>query len=82
MKIRSRDRTGKIIHKSEFSMDDPKAINEELRLWRDKFGVSSQTFQRVMVNEFDQEEFNNVKALMEKSIKESQGKVKEAMTSN
>lgn len=80
MKIRSRDRTGKMIHKSEFSIDDPKAITQELKLWRDKFGVSSQTFKVVMNGEFDHEEYNNVRGMMEESIKESQEKVKIAMS--
>ena len=80
MKVRLRNRHGRLIHKNEFSMDDPKAVGMELKMWRDKLGVSSATFQTVIKNDFDREEFNNMRALMKAQIKESEEKTKKAFS--
>lgn len=81
LKIRSRDRSGRLIHKSEFSTDDSKAVGNELKIWRDKFGIPLKTFKVVTQSPIDQEELNNVKKLMQDQIKEEQEKTKKALAS-
>ena len=64
IKVSSRDRTGRTIHKNQFSSDDPKSVREELKTWKDKLGVPNKVFKEVMESNFDNEEYNNVRELM------------------
>lgn len=79
IKVKSRDRSGRPIHKSEFSTDDKKAVDRELRVWKDKLGVPISTFKNLIENPFDDEEFANVKELMKKDREENRQKVRKAV---
>lgn len=81
LKIRSRERVGKLIHKSQISMDDHRAVANEVKLWIDKFGVPRETFRFVLENPMDQEELANVKQMMKDHLNEGEEKVKKAMSS-
>ncbi len=80
LKIRSRDRSGRNIHKSQFSTDDTKSVERELRIWKDKLGVPLSAFTNILKKPFDDEELANVKKLMQKDIVESNGKTKKALS--
>lgn len=82
MKIKTRYRSGKPFHKSEFSLDDKKSLKREIQLWRDKLGVSSSTFMDALNDNLDDEEMNHVKDLVQKSLKENQEKTIKAMNTS
>jgi len=80
IKIRSRDRSGRNIHRSQFSTDDTKSVERELRIWKDKLGVPMSVFASVLKKPFDDEELANVKKLMHKDIVESNDNTKKALS--
>ena len=79
VKIRSRDRSGKLMHKNEFSLDDSKRVENELRVWKDKFGVPVKVFNDV-VSGVNQEDFDDLRGLMKRRAEESREKVKRSMS--
>ena len=79
LKIRSRTRDGRNIHKSQFAIDDKKSVERELRIWKDKLGVPLSAFHNIIKRPFDDEELANVKELMKDSMKKSNEKTKKIL---
>lgn len=80
IKVRSRDRSGRLIHKSNFSLDDKTQVRRELKLWRDKLGVENEIFKNLNGNNVDREEINDLKKLVREKIEEDNKKLKEALS--
>ena len=80
IKIRSRTRDGRNIHKSQISIDDTKSVERELRIWKDKLGVPISAFANVLKNPIDEEELKNVREMVKKSIVISNEKVKNSLS--
>ena len=78
--VRSRDRTGRNIHKHEFSIDDKKAIDNELRTWKDKLGVPLKTFQDIVNNPLKVSELEEVRNLVKQRMNENKSKLKKAFS--
>ncbi len=79
VKIRCRDRNGRNVHKNQFSVDDHKSVERELRTWKDKLGVPLSSFKNIVSNPIDQEELSNIRRMMQKDINESNEKMKKAL---
>jgi len=79
LKIRSRDRSGRNIHKAQFSVDDKKAVERELRVWKDKLGVPLESFRNIVKEPIDQEEIENMREMMKKSISDGDKNIKKVL---
>lgn len=77
IKIRSRDRSGRLIHKSQISCDDEKSAVRELRVWIDKLGVSREVMKKALINKVPDEDQQIIAEMMKENIKKSDEKVKE-----
>ena len=79
LKIKSRNRSGSPFHKSEFAVEDKKAVIREIKLWVDKLGIPRSTFKKALDDNLDKEEMANVKDLIRKQIKESEENTQKAL---
>lgn len=77
IKIRCRDRNGRNVHKNQFSVDDRKSVERELRTWKDKLGVPLDSFRNIVNNPIDDEELQNIREMMKKDIQKGNEEIKE-----
>lgn len=74
-----RYRSGKPFHKHEFSSDDNRERKIMIKFLHDKVGFSRKVFKEALGDNFDKEEFKNVKDLFAKQIKDGREKTRKAM---
>ena len=79
IKIRARDRNGRLLHKNEFSTDDEKRTEGELRTWRDKLGVSNSIFKKISQTTFYNEDFEDAQQLVREKMQDKIKRDKEVI---
>lgn len=76
VKVRCRDRNGRMIHKNQFSIDDKKSVERELRIWKDKLGVPLSSFRNIVNDPIDKEELQNIREMMLKDVDKGNDDIK------
>lgn len=79
VKVRCRDRNGRNVHKNQFSIDDKKAVERELRIWKDKLGVPLDSFRNIVKEPIDKEELQNIREMMLKDVDKGNEDIKSVL---
>lgn len=79
LNIVSRDRSGRLIHRSRFDVNDEKRTQDELRTWIRCLGVKKKTIKQVVARPIPMEDIEILKEQMKERIKKDSEQIKKLL---
>lgn len=77
LNINSRDRSGRIVHKSKFSIDDDESVQNEIRNWMRCLGIKKKVIKHALARPIPMEDIEIIKEQIRN--RKAQEKIKDSI---